>query len=158
MGVRLGGLGQPGEASGEVSQVGGRLPCVGEVAQCGVEGAGGLVLHRPGQGEAAIRYPAAGACEVDLVGGQAEYDVGVGAQVGEQVDLVSPMPLRVRVGDEVGGGGVGVVDDVDVEVLGPRMTVEAGAEHGAVLGPEVIGVGGGVDAEDAQGALLPCGV
>ena len=47
------------------------------------------------------------------------------------------------------------VDDVDGEVLGPGVAVEAGAEHGAVLGPGVAGVGGGVDAEDAQVALLP---
>src|ERR1700723_4131077 len=98
MGVRLGGLGQPGEASCEVSQVGGRLPCVGEVAERRVEGAGCLVLHRPGQGEAALRCAAAGGCEVDLVRGEAEYDVGVGPEGGEEVDLVPPMPLRVRVG------------------------------------------------------------
>jgi hypothetical protein len=124
------------------------------MAERGVEGARGLVLHRPGQGEAAIRYPAAWCREVDLVRGDAQDDVGVGAQVGEKIDLVLPAPL----GGQVGGGGVGVIDDVDVEVLGPGMTVEAGAEHGAVLGPEVVGVGGGMDAEDAQGALLPCGV
>ena len=42
------------------------------------------------------------------------------------------------------------VDDVDGELLGPGMAVEAGAEHVAVLGPRVAGVGGGVDAEEAQ--------
>ena len=50
---------------------------------------------------------------------------------------------------------MGVIDDVDDEVLGPGMAVEAGTEHGAVLGPLVVGVGGGVDAEDAQVPLLP---
>ena len=46
------------------------------------------------------------------------------------------------------------VDHVDGEVLRPRVAVEAGAEHGAVLGPAVAGVGGRVHAEHAQAPPL----
>ena len=79
---------------------------------------------------------------------------GVGPEVLEEVDLVAPVPLLA----DVGGGGMVLVDDVDGELLGPRVAVEARPEHRAVLGPGVAGVGGGVDAEQAERALAPRGV
>src|SRR5271157_1480564 len=48
MDVRLGALDQPGQAPGEVAQIGGRLPGPGEVPQRAVETTGEAVLDTPG--------------------------------------------------------------------------------------------------------------
>ena len=90
-----------------------------------------------------------------------EQDPGVGPQVAELVHLVVPAPRRAQVGE---GRVVGLAD-LERDVLGPRMAVEAGADQQAVLVPAVAAVGRGVDGQHAgapgpdaveqRGALRP---
>ena len=79
-------------------QIGGGLPRTREMTECAVEGAGGTVLHAPGQGEAALGDAPAGDRQFDLVLGQAKQDAGIGPEVGEKIDLVPPLPTLAQVG------------------------------------------------------------
>ena len=105
----------------------------------------------PGQREAAVGHPAARDGQVDLVVGQAQQDPGVGPQVA-RTDRPRPASATVAPRWAVAGWSSSTTSMAKSWVHG--MPVEAGAEHVAVLGPGVAGVGGGVDAEDAQAARL----
>src|SRR6185437_8238151 len=133
MGVRLRRRPQPGEPSGQVTQVDRQLPGQREVAERGVEAAGRPVLDAPSQRKPAVGHPPAGRGQIHLVVGQAEQDPGVGPEVAEEIHLVVPGQR----GTEMGRGGVRAVDHLDLEVLGPGVPVEAGTKDVCVLGPGV---------------------
>jgi len=121
------------------------------MAQRGIEGPAASLGVAPGQREPAVGDPSPWGVQVDLAVRQAEEDPDVGPKVPEEVDLVVPVPLR----PEVGRGRMGLIDHIDGEALGPRVTVEAGPEHGPVLGPGMAGVGGRMHTQDTQVAAAP---
>src|SRR5450755_4182053 len=143
---RLGPIAQPGEAAGQMTQVGRAFPRTGKVAEGAVEGAAELLAVTPRQWEPAGGDAATGDGQVDLIVGQPEEYVGVGLQRPEEVDLVVPLPRFAEMRRRLMRG----VDDIDGEGLCPRVPVEAGPDHRSVLGPGVAGVGRRMHAEESE--------
>src|SRR5689334_10209666 len=108
----------------------------------GVEDAPCAVGTHPGEGEVAVGAVHSGGGEIDGGGVEAHEDPHTVGGVGraELVDLVGDVHLG---GKMRGGGKIRVHQDPGFEGA-PRVAVEVCADHVAVLGPVVEGVGGAV--------------
>ena len=126
------------------------------MAEGGVEDAAFTVHFGPGDGEIVFGAVDAGVVVVvEFAFVQAEQDVDFIA--GEFLGLVDFVALHEGFGEVAGGGEAGVfVDDWGPEGV-PGVLVEPAADHFAVLGPFVVGVEGGVDADEAFALVVDDG-